>query len=117
MSWALRFLGVPYLWGGRTSLGLDCSALVQVSLMAAGVPVLRDTDMQATTIGVPVAGGVSLMRGDLIYWKGHVALVVDGESIVHASGYHMAVVTERLADALPRIAMSSGPPVAVRRLA
>jgi cell wall-associated NlpC family hydrolase len=116
---ALRFLGVPYLWGGRTSLGLDCSALVQVSLMAAGVPVLRDTDMQAATIGAPLAGGIDapLMRGDLIYWKGHVAIMVDGATMVHASGYHMAVVTERLADALPRIAMSSGPPVAVRRLA
>jgi len=116
---ALRFLGVPYLWGGRTSLGLDCSALVQLSLMAAGVPVLRDTDMQAATIGITVAGGLDapLLRGDLIYWKGHVAIVVDSETIVHASGHHMAVVIEPLADALARIAASSGPPVAVRRLA
>lgn len=115
---ALRFLRVPYLWGGRSSLGIDCSALVQLALMATGVAVLRDTDMQAATIGVPVEGGIEepLLRGDLIYWKGHVAIVVHGDTIVHASGYHMAVVAERLADALERIARSAGPPVAVRRL-
>jgi cell wall-associated NlpC family hydrolase len=116
---ALRFVGVPYLWGGRTSLGLDCSALVQVSLMAVGVPVLRDTDMQAATIGAPVPGGIDapLMRGDLVYWKGHVAIMVDDETVVHASGHHMAVVTEPRADALARIAKASGPPTVVRRLA
>jgi cell wall-associated NlpC family hydrolase len=91
---ALAFRGTPYLWGGRTSLGLDCSALVQLSLMTAGVPVLRDTDMQAATVGLPVAGGMDapLLRGDLIYWKGHVAIAIDGDTIVHASGHHMAVV-------------------------
>jgi len=116
---ALRFLRVPYLWGGRSSLGVDCSALVQLALMVAGVAVLRDTDMQAATIGRPVEGGVEggLARGDLVYWKGHVAIAVDGDTIVHASGYHMAVVAEPLAGALARIARTSGPPVAVRRLA
>jgi cell wall-associated NlpC family hydrolase len=118
VSVALRFLGVPYLWGGRTSLGLDCSGLVQLSLMVAGVPVLRDTDMQAATIGTPVEGGIagSLARGDLIYWKGHVAIVVDGQSMVHASGHHMAVVVEPLADGFARIGASAGPPRVVRRL-
>lgn len=115
---ALRFLRVPYLWGGRTSLGLDCSALVQLSLMVAGIPARRDTDMQAATIGTPVEGGIAatLSRGDLIYWKGHVAIMVDGEFVVHASGHHMAVVIEPLAAALARIERSSGPPRVVRRL-
>jgi cell wall-associated NlpC family hydrolase len=116
---ALRFLRVPYLWGGRTSLGLDCSALVQLSLMVAGVPVPRDTDMQAKTIGMPVEGGIgaALTRGDLLYWKGHVAIMIDREFVVHASGHHMAVVIEPLAGALPRIGKSAGPPGVVRRLA
>jgi cell wall-associated NlpC family hydrolase len=116
---ALRFLRVPYLWGGRTSLGLDCSALVQLALMVAGVPAPRDTDMQAAAIGLVVEDGIAgpLVRGDLIYWKGHVAIAIDGETIVHASGHHMAVVTERLAEALPRIGQSAGPPRVVRRLA
>jgi cell wall-associated NlpC family hydrolase len=91
---------------------------VQLSLMVAGVPVLRDTDMQAATIGTPVEGGIagSLARGDLIYWKGHVAIIVDGQSMVHASGHHMAVVVEPLADGLARIGASAGPPRVVRRL-
>lgn len=115
---ALRFLRVPYLWGGRSSLGVDCSSLVQLSLMVAGKPAPRDTDMQQAALGCPVEGGIAapLTRGDLIFWKGHVAIMVDGEFIVHASGYHMAVTIEPLAEAVARIARSSGLPVAVRRL-
>ena len=110
---AERFAEVPYLWGGRTSLGLDCSGLVQVAMMAAGRTVPRDTDMQQDAIGVPVAGGLaaSLQRGDLVFWPGHVAILLDPARIVHASGGHMTVVVEPLAAAVARI----GPPAVVRR--
>jgi cell wall-associated NlpC family hydrolase len=110
---AERFVEVPYLWGGRTSLGLDCSGLVQVAMMAAGRIVPRDTDMQQDAIGVPVAGGLaaSLRRGDLAFWPGHVAILLDPARIVHASGGHMTVVVEPLAAAVARI----GPPALVRR--
>lgn len=107
---AERFLNVPYLWGGRTSLGLDCSALVQLSLMSAGVSAPRDTDMQRAGLGVEAA--LPLVRGDLAFWPGHVAIAVDRERIVHASGHHMTVVEERLADAVARI----GQPATIRRI-
>jgi cell wall-associated NlpC family hydrolase len=115
---AARFLHVPYLWGGRTSLGLDCSALVQVSLAAAGVAAPRDTDQQERSLGEPLADGIdaSLRRGDLIFWKGHVAILLDGETIVHASGHHLAVAVEPLSTAVARIARSGARPSSLRRL-
>ncbi|HET7717156.1 MAG TPA: NlpC/P60 family protein [Bauldia sp.] len=115
---AERFLNVPYLWGGRTSLGLDCSALVQLALMAAGVPSPRDTDMQRDRLGSLVEGGIGavLRRGDLVFWPGHVAILAAPDRIVHASGHHMTVVSEPLAAAVARIGAVAGPPTAVKRL-
>ncbi len=115
---AERFLNVPYLWGGRTSLGLDCSALVQLSLMEAGIAAPRDTDMQRDQLGAAVEGGIEapLRRGDLVFWPGHVAIMTAPDTIVHASGNHMTVVTEPLADAVARIGAIKASPVAVRRL-
>lgn len=113
---AERFIGSAYLWGGRTSLGLDCSALVQLALMATGKQGPRDTDMQANTLGRALAGTADLQPGDLLYWPGHVAIVADAGHIVHASGHHMAVVREPLAAALDRINRKAGPP-SLRRLA
>jgi len=115
---AERFLNVPYLWGGRTSLGLDCSALVQLSLMAAGRKAPRDTDMQRDTLGARVEGGLDaeLRRGDLVFWPGHVAILRGPDEIVHASGHHMTVVIEPLAEAVARIAGINGPPTVVKRL-
>ncbi|MCX5496308.1 NlpC/P60 family protein [Kaistia dalseonensis] len=116
---AERFLNVPYLWGGRTSLGLDCSALVQLALAAAGIAAPRDSDQQAAGLGQPVEGGLSaeLIRGDLIFWPGHVGMLRDAETLLHASGYQMMVVSEPLAEATARIAASTGhQPSIIRRI-
>lgn len=112
---ALGFLGAPYLWGGRESLGLDCSGLVQQALNACGVACPRDTDMQAK-IGRAVEAA-DLTRGDLVFWKGHVGMMLDADRMVHANGHHMATVVEPLAGAIARIeAAGYGPPTAYRRL-
>src|SRR5206468_1232358 len=94
---AERFLGVPYLWGGKSSLGLDCSGLVQLALNACGVACPRDSDMQEAAIGKAVPLSV-LKRGDLVFWKGHVAIARDPASIVHANAFHMAVAIEPLSE-------------------
>lgn len=109
----------PYLWGGASAFGIDCSGLVQLSLLMAGKPAPRDTDMQAAALGAPLNVGddlAGLGRGDLVFWNGHVAIMADGEEIIHASGHAMMVVRERLADAIERIARLYGRPVGFRRL-
>jgi hypothetical protein len=100
---AERFVGTPYLWGGKTSLGLDCSALVQLALTSVGVPCLRDTDMQEQTLGSPIDPAddfSNLVCGDLLFWKGHVAIARDNATLVHANANHMAVAIEPIADAV-----------------
>jgi cell wall-associated NlpC family hydrolase len=99
---AERFLGTPYLWGGKTSLGIDCSGLVQVSLQAAGIACPRDTYMQEAVFAASVPLS-ELRRGDLIFWKGHVAIARDAQTIIHANAHHMAVAIEKAADAIARI--------------
>jgi cell wall-associated NlpC family hydrolase len=114
---AERFVGVPYLWGGRTSLGLDCSGLVQVALAAAGIAAPRDSDMQEKQLGVPLSPDAPLRRGDLVFWKGHVGLMLDGDQLLHANGHHMLVVVEHLAAARDRIlSKGAGPITSVKRL-
>lgn len=120
VSVAERLAGTPYLWGGRTSLGLDCSALVQQSLAAAGIACPRDSDMIERAVGAEVAlaaldGG--LRRGDLIFWAGHCAIMVSAGGLVHANAHHMATVIEPLAAAVRRIAGGAGPVTGLRRLA
>ncbi|WP_290737120.1 NlpC/P60 family protein [Amaricoccus sp.] len=112
---AMRFLGAPYLWGGRSARGLDCSALVQLSHMAAGVPAPRDSDMQAALLGVDLPADAPARRGDLVFWRGHVGMMVDAETLLHANAHHMAVALEPLAAAVARIEAGGGGSVTGRR--
>ena len=114
---AERFLGTPYLWGGKTSLGLDCSGLVQTALQACGRSCPRDSDMQERTLGLPLASPDELRRGDLVFWKGHVALVRDRNTLIHANAFHMAVAIEPVAEALARIRAAGSKVTSLRRIA
>ena len=111
---AERFLGAPYLWGGRESLGLDCSGLTQQALAACGIAYPRDTDQQER-LGQPLVAA-DLRRGDLVFWKGHVAMMLDAERIIHANAHHMATAIEPLSQTRARyIAAGVGEPTAYRR--
>jgi cell wall-associated NlpC family hydrolase len=111
---AERFLGAPYLWGGRESLGLDCSGLVQQALFACGLACPRDTDQQAS-LGHAIPRQ-AFGRGDLVFWRGHVAIGLGDGRIVHANGHHMATAVEALAEAVARISAGGSDPTGYRRL-
>ena len=113
---AATFLGAPYVWGGRDSLGLDCSGLIQQALYAAGLSCPRDADQQAL-LGREI-DPIDLRRGDLVFWDGHVGMMLDDRRLLHASAHHMAVAVEPLSEAIARIAGKGvGQPTAYRRIA
>jgi cell wall-associated NlpC family hydrolase len=116
---AERFVGAPYLWGGKTAFGLDCSGLVQIALSACGLPCPRDSDMQERALGSALdhkAASFKLQRGDLIFWAGHVAIARDRDSLVHANAFHMAVVVEPVGEAIARIRDTGSEIASVRRM-
>lgn len=113
---ALAFLGMPYLWGGRTSLGLDCSGLVQVALNAAGLACPRDSDQQEARLGEPRPLDAPVTRGDLYYMPGHVAIALDAWRVVNANAHDMMTSIEPLEDLVARVEAESGQGVtAIRR--
>ena len=109
-----RFVETPYLWGGRSGLGIDCSGLVQLAMLMTGRQAPRDTDMQAAGLGRPIERD-ELRRGDLVFWKGHVAVMEDPETIIHANGHTMTVARENFEAAIKRIGWLYDLPTGYRR--
>lgn len=119
VSVAESLLLTPYLWAGTSAFGIDCSGLVKLSMFMCGQHVLRDSDMQAATIGEEISAGKNLeelARGDLVFWRGHVAIVNGDNSIIHANGHTMSVAVEPMDQAIERIEYLYEKPIGFRRV-
>jgi cell wall-associated NlpC family hydrolase len=112
---AERFMGAPYIWGGKTYEGLDCSGLVQTALQTAGIACPRDSDMQEKALGCFVEDLSRPQRSDLVFWKGHVGIMLDGARMLHANAHSMNVTVEQLSEAIIRIAKSGSEVTSLRR--
>jgi len=112
---AMRFLRVPYVWGGKTAAGLDCSGLIQTAMQAAGIAAPRDTDMQERALGHALDSR-NLQRGDLVFWKGHAGVMLDASRLLHANAFHMEVSIEPFAEAAARIEKVAGAVTSVKRI-
>lgn len=109
-------MNVPYCWGGRDTIGIDCSALVQLSLAAAGVKTPRNTGDQEKAIGTSLNNLDELQRGDLVFWKGHIGIMTDAETLLHANAHHHMVAAENLREAIPRLEDAAGPITRLARI-
>jgi cell wall-associated NlpC family hydrolase len=116
VSVAEQFMSSPYLWGGKSVQGLDCSGLVQLALAAGGIAAPRDSDMQEESVGELLPSGAALRRGDLVFWDGHVGIMRDAATLLHANGHHLMVVSEPLQEAVSRIAAKGSRITAIRRI-
>ena len=114
VSVAEGLLGVPYLWGGNSASGIDCSGLVQVAMTACGQPCPGDSDLQQQ-VGTAISEKTAPKRGDLLFWKGHVAMVVDDTRLIHANGHSMSVAYENIAECTARIKLQEGRDIIARR--
>jgi len=112
---AEMFLGAPYLWGGNSCWGIDCSGLVQVALTACGIDCPADSGEQRNVVGFSFGDNVAIERGDLFFWNSHVAMALDQQNLIHATGFHMAVVAEGIQEVIDRIADLGEGPVLDRR--
>lgn len=116
VSEAEKFLGAPYLWGGKDSFGLDCSGLMQTAMASAGIVAPRDTDMQEASIGKAITIDLgNLKRGDMVFWKGHVGVMLDETRLLHANAFHMMTAIEPVREAVARIEAVAGPVTSIRR--
>lgn len=119
VSEAERFMGIPYLWGGKSSFGIDCSGLVQTACHAAGFAAPRDSDMQEAALGRAIAipnDPAHFRRGDLLFWPGHVAMAQGGGRAIHATAFSMSVISEDISQVLARIEGLGHPLRTMRRL-
>ena len=114
VSVAESLLGTPYLWGGNSRHGMDCSGLAQIAHLSCGIAAPGDSDLQET-MGQALPEDVALQRGDLIFWRGHIALIVDANRLIHANGHTMSVAYEDTAACIARIRAQDGGPVTHRR--